>query len=107
LDDDVFAALGNARRREILDLLRQQPGLKAGEVAAAFNEVSEPAVARHLRVLRKSGLVRTTRHGREAKYTVNAEPLIAAYRGYLAAFVPLAEQSLANLREAIARDTQP
>ena len=101
MPDDAFSALGNARRREILDLLRRQPGLNAREVASAFGDVSEPAIARHLRVLREARLVRTHRQGREAHYRVDPSPLATIYTDYLRLFLPLTDQSLDNLRHVI------
>ncbi|MCP3165373.1 ArsR/SmtB family transcription factor [Myxococcus qinghaiensis] len=53
--DDTFAALADPTRRGVIDLLREQPR-RAGELAAAF-DMSPPAMSRHLRVLRKTGLV--------------------------------------------------
>lgn len=52
----VFAALSNPERRRMLDLLRQGER-PAGELAAAFPELPQPAISRHLRILRESGLV--------------------------------------------------
>jgi len=53
--DRTFAALADPTRRRVVDLLRDRPQ-RAGELAAAF-EMSAPAMSRHLRVLRKTGLV--------------------------------------------------
>jgi DNA-binding transcriptional ArsR family regulator len=53
--DPVFAALADPTRRGVIDLLRRKPR-RAGELAAAF-DMSAPAMSRHLRVLRKTGLV--------------------------------------------------
>jgi DNA-binding transcriptional ArsR family regulator len=53
--DRTFAALADPTRRRVVDLLRQSPQ-RAGELAAAF-EMSAPAMSRHLRVLRRTGLV--------------------------------------------------
>jgi DNA-binding transcriptional ArsR family regulator len=53
--DATFAALADPTRRGVVDLLRRRPQ-RAGELAAAF-EMSAPAMSRHLRVLRKTGLV--------------------------------------------------
>lgn len=52
---DTFAVVGDRTRRDILDLLAARER-SAGEIAAAF-PVSQPAVSRHLRVLREAGLV--------------------------------------------------
>ncbi|HEY2069174.1 MAG TPA: metalloregulator ArsR/SmtB family transcription factor [Rhizomicrobium sp.] len=85
-DRDVFRALSDPTRREILALLRQghQP---AGAIARAF-PVSRPAISKHLRVLRDARLVAEVRQGRERLYQLNAAPLktiddwLAAYRRY-------------------------
>ena len=53
--DATFAALADPTRRNVVDLLRREPR-RAGELATAL-DVSPPALSRHLRVLRKSGLV--------------------------------------------------
>jgi len=52
----IFAAVSNPERRRILDLLRtgERP---AGELVAAFPGLPQPAVSRHLRILREAGLV--------------------------------------------------
>ncbi|WP_199827732.1 ArsR/SmtB family transcription factor [Streptomyces specialis] len=65
---DVAGALADPVRREILAMLRHTP-LAAGEIARAF-PVSRPAVSRHLRVLRESGLVRDEPAGRQRLYTL-------------------------------------
>ncbi|MGA2665188.1 MAG: metalloregulator ArsR/SmtB family transcription factor [Nitrososphaerales archaeon] len=54
--DAVLSAVSNAERRRILDLLKagERP---AGELAAAFPGLPQPAVSRHLKVLREAGLV--------------------------------------------------
>lgn len=53
--DDTLAALADPTRRRVVDLLAQQPR-SAGALAAAAR-LSPPAMSRHLRVLRRTGLV--------------------------------------------------
>jgi DNA-binding transcriptional ArsR family regulator len=53
--DETFAALADPTRRGVVELLRTKPR-RAGELAESL-EMSAPAMSRHLRVLRKSGLV--------------------------------------------------
>lgn len=55
LDRTLFA-LADPTRRGVIDLLRKKPR-KASDLADAL-ETTRPAMSRHLRVLRKSGLVR-------------------------------------------------
>ena len=82
---DVFAAIADPTRREILDLLRADP-LRAGEIAAHFPEMSRPAVSKHLRVLRGARLCRVRASGRERRYELDPRALgsvdkwVGAYR---------------------------
>jgi DNA-binding transcriptional ArsR family regulator len=53
--DRTFAALADPTRRGVVELLREK-ARRAGELAVAL-DMSPPAMSRHLRVLRKTGLV--------------------------------------------------
>lgn len=53
--DETFVALSDPTRRKVIELLRKKPQ-RAGDLASAFDMVP-PAMSRHLRVLRMSGLV--------------------------------------------------
>jgi DNA-binding transcriptional ArsR family regulator len=70
---DVFAALANPVRRQLLEILTGQP-LSAGELSDRF-ELSRSAVAEHLKVLRDAGLVADEAQGRRRIYRLTAEPL--------------------------------
>lgn len=71
---DVFAAVADPVRRRIVVLLGDGPRT-AGALAAAFPEISRPAVSRHLRVLREAGLVTAELVGRERHYRADLGPL--------------------------------
>jgi DNA-binding transcriptional ArsR family regulator len=73
--DAVFRAIADPTRREILGLLRggQQT---VGELAGNFR-ISRPAVSKHLRMLRRAGLVVTRREGVSRRCGLNARPLRA------------------------------
>jgi DNA-binding transcriptional ArsR family regulator len=60
---DVFQAIADPVRREIIDLLAEE-ALTVNEVAGHF-EISRPAVSRHLKILTECGLVRAISWGRE------------------------------------------
>lgn len=77
---DAAAAIADPIRRRMLELVRDDE-LPAGELAAQF-PVSRPAVSRHLRVLRETGLVTERRVGKQRLYRANLEPL-AELRGWL------------------------
>jgi DNA-binding transcriptional ArsR family regulator len=53
--DDTFSALADPSRRGVVDLLRRSPH-RAGDLADALG-LTRPAMSRHLRVLRQSGLI--------------------------------------------------
>lgn len=67
--DEVAAAVADPVRRRIVEMLRTER-LPAGTIAEAF-PISRPAVSRHLRVLRESGLVRDTLQGRNRVYELD------------------------------------
>src|SRR5262245_54057127 len=65
---DVFNAIGEARRREILDTLIG--GEKAVGAIVDDLSLSQPQVSRHLRVLSEVGLVRCRAEGRHRLYSL-------------------------------------
>lgn len=71
--EDVFRAVADPTRREILDLLVGGER-RAGEIADEF-PVSRPAVSKHLRVLLEAELVERRKEGRRRVYRLNPEPL--------------------------------
>ncbi|CAN5880174.1 metalloregulator ArsR/SmtB family transcription factor [soil metagenome] len=70
---DVVDAIADPVRRDILELLSGRV-MTAGEIADCF-EISRPAISRHLRVLRESGLVRDEVQGRRRLYRLDTAPL--------------------------------
>lgn len=72
---DVFGALANPIRRDLLGLLREGP--KPVKVLAARFEVGRPAISEHLKVLLDAGLVTEEPRGRERYYHLDATPLRA------------------------------
>jgi DNA-binding transcriptional ArsR family regulator len=71
---EVFEAIGDPVRREILVALAHEGTLSAGEIAGRF-AISRPAVSRHLRVLRESGVVHDEVRGRRRIYRLSADGL--------------------------------
>ena len=101
LADAAYAALADPTRRAILELLRDEPGANAGQIAAQFPHISRPAVSKHLRVLREARLVSAEEQGREWKYQVDPQPLADIYYGWLQSFAPMWEESLARLKRQV------
>ena len=93
-------------------MLRRGP-LPAGAIAGAF-DISRPAVSRHLRVLRETGLVVDQPQGRERHYRLDVAPLaeldawLAPFRhGWDAALDALATEVYRTRRERRERRTPP
>jgi DNA-binding transcriptional ArsR family regulator len=101
---DAFGAIADPTRRAILELLFEQSTMTAGEIAGEF-DISQPAVSKHLAVLRDAGLVAVRGDGRERHYTLDPQPLEAIYVGWLSRFAPLWERSLANLKRQVEQDS--
>jgi len=76
--DQILAALADPCRRRTVELLRERPR-RAGELADILG-VSAPAMSRHLRVLKSSGLIKDAHPRFDARvriYSLNAGPMIA------------------------------
>lgn len=76
--DAAFQALGHPARREMLDVLRAEPGASVGEVCEHF-EMSRIGAMKHLRILEEAGLVVSRTEGRKRLLYVNAVPIQMIY----------------------------
>ena len=85
----MFGAIADPTRRAILDLLRGRE-LRAGELANHF-PISRPAIAKHVGVLKRAGLLRERRAAQARLYSLDPAALasvdqwLAPYRLYWAA----------------------
>ncbi|HUI76914.1 MAG TPA: metalloregulator ArsR/SmtB family transcription factor [Bryobacteraceae bacterium] len=70
---DVFNAIGEPRRREILSYLalRERP---VGDIVLTLR-IEQPSVSKHLRILREAHLVHVRRDGRQMFYRTNTEAI--------------------------------
>ena len=71
---DVFNAIAEPRRREILAVLIDGQEHAVGDVVQAL-QMPQPAVSKHLRVLLKVGVVSVTKQGQHRLYQLNAKEL--------------------------------
>jgi DNA-binding transcriptional ArsR family regulator len=98
---DVFVAVAEPTRRAMLDLLAdgERP---AGDLVAAFPRLTQPAISRHLRVLRDIGLVEVRPDAQRRIYVLRAERLaeldawLARYRRFWADHLDALETHLAK-----------
>jgi DNA-binding transcriptional ArsR family regulator len=71
---DVFNAVAEPRRRQILELVAAGGERGVGELVGALG-LAQPQVSKHLRVLREVGAVDVRHDGRRRLYSVNADAL--------------------------------
>lgn len=100
---DVFSALANPVRREILMQLRNGPRA-AGQLASRF-ALGRPAVSEHLQVLRKASLVREEPRGRERYYHLDPRPL-GELEAWLHSFTRYWKQRLHALEELLEEESK-
>src|SRR5262245_36386121 len=81
--DEVWRALSDPSRRQILDLLRERPRT-VGELCEPFERThSRFAVMKHLGVLKRAGLVVDRKEGRQRWNHLNAVPLRRVYERWV------------------------
>ena len=69
---DVFSVIADPTRRAVLDILSKRP-FTAGEIGSYFSNITQPGMSKHLRVLRKAGLVKVSRKAQKRVYSLNQE----------------------------------
>jgi DNA-binding transcriptional ArsR family regulator len=99
--DRVFAALGDAGRRSLVETVAERGSATATELAAEL-PVTRQAVSKQLGALADAGLLRATRAGRETRYEVTPGPLEDAV-AWMVAVGSAWDARLAALREILAR----
>src|ERR1700748_2607124 len=65
---DVFNAIAEPRRRQIVELLARRGALAVGTLVVLLG-LPQPAVSKHLSVLRKVGIVAVAKQGKQRVYT--------------------------------------
>lgn len=100
---DVFSALANPIRRDLLLRLRKGP-CAVNELARGF-DVGRPAVSEHLQVLRNARLVREEPRGRERYYHLDPRPL-ADVETWLEAFNRYWDRRLDDLDQLLEKEKE-
>ena len=86
--DKLFHALASRPRREMLDIIKSQPGCSVVDVCKHF-DVSRIAVMKHLAVLEAADLVIAEKPGRAKQLYFNAVPIQAIYDRWTTEFSSL------------------
>jgi DNA-binding transcriptional ArsR family regulator len=74
---DIFQAIADPTRREIIDILSQAP-MTLNEIAEKFH-ISRPAVSQHIKHLTECGVVAIEQKGRERYCRIEPQSLIPAF----------------------------
>ena len=108
VDDELWSAVGDPTRRRVLDLLLVQGGGTATTLSQQL-PVTRQAVAKHLGVLDRVGLVRSAPAGREKRYRVDDDQLAraAAQLESVGSAWDARLQRIKRIAEAIQRNEQP
>ena len=76
--DETFYALANTTRRQILDLVKDNPGCLVVDICQAFT-ISRVAVMKHLKVLEQANLLISEKVGKERHHYFNVIPIQQIY----------------------------
>ena len=98
--DEVFKALADATRRELLDRLRAENGQTLGELCERM-AMSRQAVSKHLAILEAANLVATVRRGREKLHYLNPAPIGEIYDRWIGKYERARVAALADLKRAL------
>lgn len=101
----VFKALADARRRRLLDLLRDRP-CTTGDLCARFRGLDRCTVMQHLGVLERAGLVIVKRVGRQRWNYLNVVPIQDLYDRWISNYASGAADLLARMKRDLEGDGQ-
>lgn len=98
--DEVFKALSDPTRRELLDRLHANNGRTLKELCEHVS-MSRQAVMKHLEVLEDANLVVSVRRGREKLHYLNPIPIAEIYQRWIGKYELRQVQAMAALKEAL------
>jgi uncharacterized protein YndB with AHSA1/START domain/DNA-binding transcriptional ArsR family regulator len=102
--DEVFRALADPTRRELLDRLNERNGQSLRELCAGLG-TSRQAISKHLAVLEDAQLVVAARRGREKLHYLNAAPVNAIAERWIRRYDQERANALADLKTALEQRT--
>ncbi len=101
---DVFRALADASRRQLLDELHERAGQTLAELCAG-KAITRQSVSKHLAILEGAGLVTSVRRGREKLHYVNARAISELSDRWLRRYDRHRADALDDLRHALEETT--
>ena len=101
--DEVFRALADSTRRELLDRLFAENGQTLGELCERL-AMSRQAVTKHLAILEKANLVATVRRGREKHHLLNPVPINEIAERWIGKYQQGHLQALSALKQKLEKE---
>ena len=98
--DDVFKALADPSRRQLLDSLNARNGQSLRSLCADLT-MARQSVSKHLAVLEAAGLVVVVRSGRERLHYLNAAPINEIGERWITRYDQPRVDALADLKRAL------
>ncbi len=98
---DVFNAIAEPRRRQIVEVLARRGALAVGGLVVAIG-LPQPSVSKHLGVLRQVGLVTVIKQGKQRVYHLEAEKLKTVHE-WVKAFEELWDHQLRSIKKLAER----
>ncbi|MFF4522648.1 ArsR/SmtB family transcription factor [Streptomyces bluensis] len=98
--DEVFKALADHSRRQLLDSLNARSGQTLRELCSGL-DMARQSVSKHLAVLEAANLVTAVRRGREKLHYLNAEPINAIADRWISHYDRERVRALADLKQAL------
>ena len=98
--DLIFKALSDKSRRQILDLVKNKPGININELTEYF-EFSRFAVMKHIRILEEANLIVSEKSGKNKLLYLNAMPIQYIYDRWISKFSKYWASSLAELKYSL------
>ena len=102
--DEVFRALADASRRELLDRLRAENGQTLGDLCGRL-DMTRQAVSKHLGILEEANLVATVKKGREKLHYLNPVPIHEIGERWIGKFERGRLQALSDMKKALEEGT--
>ena len=96
--DEVFKALADSTRRELLDRLRERDGQSLSGLEEGL-PMSRFGVMKHLRVLEEAGLLTTRKRGREKLHFLNPVPIRLIYDRWVSKYSDPWVSGLSGLKD--------
>jgi DNA-binding transcriptional ArsR family regulator len=98
--DPLFKALADPSRRRLLERLRARNGQNLAQLCGGL-ALSRPAVAKHLGILQKAGLVAVQWRGREKRHFLDTAPIHEAWDGWASKFERPEQAAAIQLERAL------